>query len=59
MKDTAKMPQQYSSRRSTERGESLKAPRPVWTKDSGGAGAETPTAPSPYPMEDKGGPAGP
>ena len=31
----------------TERGAPLRAARPAWTKDSGGAGAETPTAPSP------------
>ena len=34
----------------------LKAPCSVWMKDSGGAGAETPTAPSPY-QEAKGGPS--
>jgi len=42
------MPQQYSGSRSPERGAALKAPRSARTKDSGGAGAETPTAPSPY-----------
>ena len=30
-----------------QRGAPLRAARPAWTKDSGGAGAETPTAPSP------------
>lgn len=51
------MPQQYSDSRSPERGAALKAPRSAQTKDSGGAGAETPTAPSPY-QEAKGGPPG-
>ena len=41
------MPQQYSDHRPTERDAPLKASRPDQTKDSGGAGAETPTAPSP------------
>ena len=31
----------------TERDAPLRAFRPEWRKDSGGAGAETPTAPSP------------
>ena len=41
------MPQQYSETRSTERDTALKVSRSVQTKDSGGAGAETPTALSP------------
>ena len=51
---TATMPQQYSNHRPTERDAALRAPRPAWTKDSGGAGAETPTAPSPYPGGQRG-----
>ena len=44
---TARMPQQYSDIRSTERDTQLKVTRSIQTKDSGGAGAETPTALSP------------
>ena len=42
----------------TERGAPLRAARPAWRKDSGGAGAETPTAPSPYHRRLKGGSIG-
>ena len=44
---TAQMPQQYADFRSTERDTTLKVSRSAQQKDSGGAGAETPTALSP------------
>ena len=52
---TAMTPQQYSEPSCPQRGaRPLKGPRLTRRKDSGGAGAETPTAPSPY-QEAKGG----